>query len=500
MLTALGLSWNKDHDHEKRPPTISIPQNEKLITNQASIREIRARPIDLLKPMHIKIVEPHMEQSLPTPLKPTQPEYTNNRASPNILVPRYKLETPDNLQQSNQANGADTAATSMRRYRRVSQRISVDQQPVRIEYELDQEDEAWLQKINSGHEPPLLDAACFEEIVDAFERASYSALFRGQKASWKSQISKPDPSYPAQNRASRVSKVSKPNTSRLEKPPEPTDEELRDLPTGLCRRYQQRRCHKGRSCKWKHEIWPALQQKWDNWYREREKSVEEERVGHLAQKGDVDAVTKPCVNSPPGEVGALKVAHCSDPDANAAIVSWASSWFSRGRNSDRADRAKSVAESAFLVAASRGKTRASTDVEFLSNELETAVSKGDFGVPPLRIREIVQGPLHTLQHVWLHWHSKRLRDADGLPLLPFLRMESKRMLEHANKHGVATESLRAAQLHLFNTKKMLDLVWRREKLKRQIALIDGALFESKVSAHARDASCKLNDRRRRRTA
>ena len=40
---------------------------------------------------------------------------------------------------------------------------------------------------------------------------------------------------------------------KTDKPPAPTDLELMDLPAGLCRRYQQGKCHKGRSCKWKHE-------------------------------------------------------------------------------------------------------------------------------------------------------------------------------------------------------------------------------------------------------
>ena len=37
----------------------------------------------------------------------------------------------------------------------------------------------------------------------------------------------------------------------------------------MCRRYQQGKCHKGRSCKWRHEYWSVLQQRWDEWAKAR---------------------------------------------------------------------------------------------------------------------------------------------------------------------------------------------------------------------------------------
>ena len=40
-----------------------------------------------------------------------------------------------------------------------------------------------------------------------------------------------------------------------DRPPPPTDLELANLPAGLCHRYQQGKCHRGRSCKWQHEMW-----------------------------------------------------------------------------------------------------------------------------------------------------------------------------------------------------------------------------------------------------
>ncbi|EOD27574.1 hypothetical protein EMIHUDRAFT_235566 [Emiliania huxleyi CCMP1516] len=40
-----------------------------------------------------------------------------------------------------------------------------------------------------------------------------------------------------------------------------TDAELVGLPAGLCGQYQQGLCHKGGKCKWRHELWPGLQER-----------------------------------------------------------------------------------------------------------------------------------------------------------------------------------------------------------------------------------------------
>ncbi|EOD23504.1 hypothetical protein EMIHUDRAFT_123683, partial [Emiliania huxleyi CCMP1516] len=40
-----------------------------------------------------------------------------------------------------------------------------------------------------------------------------------------------------------------------------TDAKLVGLPAGLCGQYQQGLCHKGGKCKWRHELWPGLQER-----------------------------------------------------------------------------------------------------------------------------------------------------------------------------------------------------------------------------------------------
>ena len=67
------------------------------------------------------------------------------------------------------------------------------------------------------------------------------------------------------NRRTKVRRT----VDKVDKPPAPTDLDLVGLPAGMCRRYQQGKCHKGRSCKWRHEYWSVLQQRWDAWAKAR---------------------------------------------------------------------------------------------------------------------------------------------------------------------------------------------------------------------------------------
>lgn len=82
--------------------------------------------------------------------------------------------------------------------------------------------------------------------------------------SWQSAPGDSCPDEPEEKEAAPLHGVANAN-----RPPAPTDLELLELPVGMCRRYQQGRCHKGRACKWKHEFWSVLQARWDEWHRQR---------------------------------------------------------------------------------------------------------------------------------------------------------------------------------------------------------------------------------------
>ena len=172
-----------------------------------------------------------------------------------------------------------------------------------VEYEMDLDDEKWLADWNQHNPGTLIEVDDFELYLDRLEKARARPAPRGGRDDRapreqhapppSSHLGAPSPggaqasfrALHAHNLAERAARAALPpslSTShhsavarkkrpqsepKNDKPPPPRDDELIDLPTGLCKRYQQGRCHKGRSCKWKHEIWPALQQKWDEWHR-----------------------------------------------------------------------------------------------------------------------------------------------------------------------------------------------------------------------------------------
>ena len=167
------------------------------------------------------------------------------------------------------------------------------------EYELDDEDLEWLAQLNVGQRQPLLDEEQMEEAIDKLEKASFRVLHgathaeralnapptmplplnghpaplplrapaaplspgrNGAATGRRKEAKRASSSMPSPQRSPKQPKQPKPD-----RPPPPSDTELLHLPAGLCRRYQQGRCHKGRSCKWKHEVWPELQLRWENW-------------------------------------------------------------------------------------------------------------------------------------------------------------------------------------------------------------------------------------------
>ena len=171
-----------------------------------------------------------------------------------------------------------------------------------IEYELDKEDLEWLTAFNVGARQILIDEDRLEEAMDILEKAAFRALH----ASTPSLLYKHQPPLPitansgyastgtgrgggrgggAQGNGGVASAARRdlkrssghssspgrspkaPKAPKPDRPPPPSDAELAGLPAGLCRRYQQGRCHKGRSCKWKHEMWPELQLRWEAWQK-----------------------------------------------------------------------------------------------------------------------------------------------------------------------------------------------------------------------------------------
>jgi hypothetical protein len=120
---------------------------------------------------------------------------------------------------------------------------------------------AQAQRMLYSHQPPLPSVTNGAH-VPAAARSPHlpSASHSGEPTGRRKEAKRPSSGMPSPQRSPKAPKQPKPD-----RPPPPSDSELLHLPAGLCRRYQQGRCHKGRSCKWKHEVWAELQLRWEAW-------------------------------------------------------------------------------------------------------------------------------------------------------------------------------------------------------------------------------------------
>lgn len=268
-------------------------------------REIRARPIDIEKEIPLLFVDDSAEM-----MASGSPYEGGSMAQ---VAPLSRQHSAGGMAGSSLLNvlaptaaggGADIniphcvlmasweVPLAARKFRRPAQMIRYRPTPSHervAEYELDDEDCGFLAELNSGCRQPLLDEDRLEALIDALEKSSFRALHQGQAqrlllpthaplpvvpanslepilpmssspAPRRRDMKRPSAGLPSPTRPAKTAKQAKPD-----RPPPPSDTELLHLPAGLCRRYQQGRCHKGRSCKWKHEIWPELQARWGAW-------------------------------------------------------------------------------------------------------------------------------------------------------------------------------------------------------------------------------------------
>eukprot|EP00665_Eupelagonemidae_sp_cell47_P003374 gene3374-3751_t len=235
-------------------------------------REIRARPIDVEKEIQLLFVA----ENEPCPPDGPAPSIPASRMSsvnsngmpgtPGVLASSTEITIPqctvvDTVESIAAAKKFRRPTSQMIRHRTAD--ILALQEGI-AEYELDDEDEAWLAEFNQGVRQPLLDEDRMEELMDALEKASFKALHGvalqaqrmqssapplpsslGQSSRWESKrplhAGLPSPRPKAEK---KEKKPKPPKAAKVDKHPPPSDHELINLPSGLCRRYQQGKCHK----------------------------------------------------------------------------------------------------------------------------------------------------------------------------------------------------------------------------------------------------------------
>ena len=317
----LGLSLPNDELLvETGPPTDSLGMGS------PAAREIRARPIDVDKEIPLLFVDDEAPGSSLTPSSSMHEIYnfpvsatrqpsagssgfaglsSMSLASALATSPGGAFMTQSTLPADINipqcyADPTWDAPLAARRFRLPQVFLSYKPMPGSerlVEYELDHEDVDWLHEFNQSARQILLSEDGLEEALDTLEKASFQALHASSLAarlhqppammlshggylsghggatppgragssregggSSRRESKRPSLSLPSPQRSPKMPKPPKPD-----RPPPPSDQELLHLPAGLCRRYQQGRCHKGRSCKWKHEMWPELQMRWEAW-------------------------------------------------------------------------------------------------------------------------------------------------------------------------------------------------------------------------------------------
>ena len=283
----------------------------------STVREIRARPLDIDKEIPLLFVDDGPSAEAPSPYAAAAAAIApgeggvlagvsaSRQASANAVGSRVSTSSPHmstrdagtvEIPQCVVTEGWE-APLAARKFKRPAHMIRFRSQPSQnvVEYELDDEDLAWLAVFNQGSRQPLLDEEQLEVLLDTLEKASFKALHSasGQRLLLASHaplpmmapvhpklVSPKLPRHPKLDRPPpptdlelanspvgmcRRSPQKLPRHPKLDRPPPPTDLELANLPAGLCRRYQQGKCHKGRSCKWKHETWSELAARWERW-------------------------------------------------------------------------------------------------------------------------------------------------------------------------------------------------------------------------------------------
>lgn len=475
---------------ETAPAQLESDGGEGPVSPPISLREIRARPLDVDKDLPLLFVEDDVladDLATSPAVPPTPVARPDSSGALPISVPQYAPASYGNI--------SCTSGMHTRRFRRPTHMIRQQSTAaeVKVEYEMDEEDEAWLTNLNSRVHMRMLDCNRFEEMVDALERASFNAMHSqaasradgGRQPARQTSVHVPAVQAPERNKSPKLPTSPRDKAGKPEKPRPPADEDLRELPAGLCRRFQQGRCHKGRSCKWRHEIWEALQQR----------SERSEQTGRTGMQGAPAALaTDAPVHAEDASAASLflpSACSCGNVEKTAASAAGPLSTSTRieiARASDIA-HGKRQSEEDTLLATGQGMQHGCS-AQPLSNgpsQGEAATSSADanadcsdFGVTLAQAKELLRGPAHVLSEVWHHWKSKRRRDSQKLPILSSLRRDAEQMNARMAQFAESQSAMEGVISQLERARTLLELIKRREKLKRQIVAVEQATFEACV--------------------
>jgi len=470
---------------ETAPDQLENDGGEAAVSPPISLREIRARPLDVDKELPLLFVDDDVlaDEPATSPVPPTPVARPDASGAVPISVPQYAPAC------------CDDSGMQLRRFRRPTHMIRQQSTADKVEYEMDEADEAWLTHLNSrGARAPLLDCSRFEEMIDALERASFNAMHSqatGGADAWQQPTRQVSASAPAvqassERKARRLPKSptgERDKTSKPEKLQPPADEELRELPAELCLRYQQGRCHKGRACRWRHEIWDFLQQRSDERNRERGQSRPEApgalTVGGPAHAADMHAAAR--FPSPACSCRRTETAASVECPLSTSSMQCENALGHDGRAHAIARVKHEAKDDALLPGAPDGAQGGGSAQPLCSGTSVTGPKasigeEADFGVTLTQANEMLRGPRHVLSEVWHHWRSKRQQDAQKLPILASLRRDAAQMNARMAQFAASQSAMQRVISQLECARVLLELVKRREKLKRQIAAVQQVLF------------------------